>query len=191
MSRPNVIPRRKGRRRAFTMTELVVATAVLALVAASVAVPMLGATASATLDAALRKALADAQYAQDHAAARQKPAYLKLAANGYELCERTTDGRWATLAHPIDKTPFKVTWGASATSAAKGVSMDAPAAGDPATIGFDALGAPIAWNAAGNSAQPLSSEAHVTLRHARGGLAGRVVVEAYTGRLRVEPVGVP
>jgi prepilin-type N-terminal cleavage/methylation domain-containing protein len=156
-----------GAARAFTLTELIVVLAVVAITAA-MAVPYAASGDSAVVSAT-RLAASDLQYAQSVAVTTQAPVTVT-----YSTADRayTLSNASGTLNHPMTGKPYVVNY--PATRGYESVSILSAGFGGAASVTFDATGAP---DNAG--AVQLRAGAHVY----------RLNVAAATGNVTVARVG--
>ena len=169
--------------RGFTMIEVMICVVIIAI-ASAVVVPMIGGRSDLKLAAAMRKMVADVQYAQSLSIATRDPVYVRFDANQYTVFRRvgTTS---TTLTHPVDPGAFVVKFASTATSSTlRDIAMAKPNFGSTLNvIGFDSLGAPLTLNETTSAKTPLSASATVTLTC--GGLSQSMLVEPYTGEISV------
>jgi len=152
----------------LTLIEIIVVLVILAICAA-VAVPYLGSTSDLTVLSAARTVAADLQYAQSEAITTQNPVTVTFntAAESYRLTNASGD-----IIHPITREPqYVVDFGSR--RGFTGLDVVSAVFGGPATVTFDALGAP-------------DNPGAVTLR--AGPHVYRIDVSAITGKIAVTVV---
>jgi type II secretion system protein H len=160
----------------FTMIELLIVMAILAI-AAAIVVPMASSAGSMQLRAAANIVAADLEYAKSMSISRgQKYA---IVFDKTTETYRVTDAAGVTIPHPVKKGfPFTVDFhndGRLSQVDIVSVSFDGAAA-----VSFDYLGSP--YSGTGGAAAPLNSGV-ITLR--AGGVTRTVTVEPVTGYISV------
>ena len=164
------------------MIEVMIVVIILAITSA-IALPMIGNRSDLKLAAAVRRALADLQYAQSLSIASRDSVYVRCDTNTYSLARRS-GATFTTITHPIDQMSFVVTFGSGATdSQLKTVTFSKPAFATGSALGFDSLGAPFLIAEATQAKTSLTSA--VTLTLTCGGQTQTLLIEPYTGEIAV------
>jgi len=166
---PHNLPSARRRATGFTLVELVVMIIVLAIAAAMI-LPQVTGMSEVAAQSAARRAVADLEYAQNHAVVSQASVSVTFntAANSYRVhLSNESD----PLIHPITKKAYEVDL--DTEIGCEGVSLASVNFAGGSVVTFNALGAP---DNAG------------TLDLTAGAQTYRVSVAAVTGRVSVAPV---
>ena len=168
--------------RAFTTIEILIVVVIMAIMAA-VAVPMIGNRSDIKIAAAVRKAVADLQYAQNLSIATRQNVYLRFDTNTYTVCKKVGSVLTA-ISDPIDRMTYTVTLGTNPTSAAlAGVGLAKPSFAGNSVIGFDSVGAPFSFNE--TSGVRTSMTVSAQLQFTCGTTTQTILIEPYTGEISV------
>ena len=165
------------------MIEVMICVVILAI-ASAVVIPMVGGRSDLKLSAAMRKLVADLQFAQNLAVATRDPVYIRFEANQYTLFRRAGSVSTA-IDHPLDPGTFVVRFGTNATSGTLGaVSMARPNFGSGLNVvGFDSLGSPLLLDEVSSAKTTPGAAVAVTLTC--GDVTKVLQVEPYTGEISV------
>lgn len=167
-----------SRSRAFTLIELIIVMSIIAISAVVVA-PMLAPRDDVRAESAVRKIVADLNYAQSMAIATQRPWFVRFNAGGYDLATES-GGTFTVASHPITQVPFVVGIGpASDEPQLRPVTLGAVSFDGEMTIAFDALGTPYAWD--GSDLTPLSASGSIVITS--GSFTRTVTVQPITGEV--------
>lgn len=164
--------------RAFSMAEIIMVTALLAI-AAAVVVPQFGDQTEQHALAAARTIVFDLQYAQDLAVTARSPVTADFASMPAQY--RLADSADQTLTHPITHKPYLVELGSHPRWAGLGITVQLvdQATQTPTTdLTFDALGTPGAAGTITLSHEDLDRSVVLTVHAA----TGRVTVTRPTGQ---------
>ncbi|MBE0534297.1 MAG: GspH/FimT family pseudopilin [Phycisphaerae bacterium] len=164
-----------GRRRAFTLIEIIVVVVIIAI-AAFMAVPMLSSAADVQLRAAANMIAADIEYAKSLAITRQRPhsVVFDTANHGYEVQDQSA----TVVPHPLSSGGLAVSFsGDSRLNKVTIVSADFDGAADK-TVTFDDLGSPYS-----SGTSPLVSGV-ITL--AADGMTMTITIEPVTGYVTID-----
>ena len=164
--------------RAFTLVEILVVVVILGI-ASAVILPQLGNRDDLRAAAAARMVMADLIYAQNLAISNQSPRYIIFTGTGYSIHESVSGD---AITHPIEKTPFVVTFGSGKL---KEMSITPPDFGGSSIMGFDELGSPFSYNASASPpASALTTRGEIVVFS--GNYALEIHLEPFTGETSVQ-----
>ena len=168
---------------AFTLIEILIVLAIMGI-SMAIVVPMIGDRSSLKVAAAARKVIADLNYIQNMAIATQKSHFIRFDDSGYDLAWRETT-TVTQLTHPINKTPFVVGFGSSATDASLvDVSIESADIGGKKTLAFDAFGGPQSYDANTDTLTDLSSPATIKIECGESSMT--IQIQPFTGEISVQ-----
>jgi prepilin-type N-terminal cleavage/methylation domain-containing protein len=150
---------RRGVRRGFTVTEILVVVVILAI-ASAIVLPQVSQTADQNTASAARAVMADLLYAQNRAIAMQTMHYVTFDTTHQQYTLFSAPA--TVLTHPINENPYVMTFGQSGpNNVSQTVSLTGASFNGQTTIAFDETGVPYSYNA--GTATPLSGAGSVVL----------------------------
>lgn len=161
----------------FTLVEILIVVVILGICSAII-LPQIGTRDDLRAAAAARVVMSDLIYAQNLAISTQQTKYLRFGLSDYGLYNAGTAS--TALTHPVNKTPFVVTFGVGAL---RDVSLQSKSFDGQTTLAFDELGAPYAYQSVGGTLTPLASAGQITLRS--GSVTLTINIEPFTGEVTV------
>ena len=176
--------RRTSRTCGFTLVEILCVVVILGI-ASAIIIPQISSRDDLKVSSSARTAMSDLIYAQNSAIAQQRKFYVQFVGQQYSVMSRPTDvGALQTVTNPITKNPYSVTFG-STLNGTDGVTLGTPDLGVPGVhvVGFDDLGAPFAFDAATNTATPLTAAG--TFSVSCGSASLTISIEPFTGETTV------
>ncbi|HQY89772.1 MAG TPA: type II secretion system protein [Tepidisphaeraceae bacterium] len=170
---------------AFTLIEILIVLTILGISFAVVA-PMIGDRGSLKAASAARKVIADLNYIQNMAIATQKTHFMRFNPSDYDIAwQSSASADLEQLEHPIDKMPFVVYFGSSATSASLAdVTITSVDVGGMKTLAFDAFGSPQAYDSTTKTLTDISSAATIKLTSGTSVIV--ISVQPFTGEISVD-----
>jgi prepilin-type N-terminal cleavage/methylation domain-containing protein len=184
----------KNRNRGFTLVEILVVVVIIGI-AAAVIVPQMGTRDDLKAAAAARMLMADLIYAQNRAISTQTRYYLTFDTVSVPQTYRVVSSMnpVTDITHPVTKaSTYQVKFGRGAPADTPGITPGMDQCGLGAVnieghtaIGFDELGVPCYWNSATNQPVPLTVGGGSTIEVKCGTFTLTVIVEPYTGEIKV------
>ncbi len=162
----------------FTLVEILMVVVILGIIAAII-IPQLGSRDDLKLAAAARGMIADLSYAQSQAIATQTRQFVVFGQTQYSL-KKQSGSALQLISHPVNPGTFVVDYTSGTLS---GIIISECDFAGQATIGFDELGSPMAYNTATNTISTLTSAG--TIRIQSGDLSLTISIEPYTGEMSV------
>lgn len=166
--------------RGFTLVEILVVIVILGTVSAIV-IPQIGSRDDLRCAASARIAMGDLIYAQNLAISSQRTIYIRFGANTYSLYDTSTGT--TPITHPVNKSPYTMTFGASGTTGLTNSFIDSNTFDGSTTLVFDELGAPYSYNAVGDVHTALAEAGEVVM--GSGTYKLKILVEPFTGEITV------
>ena len=181
----HAVPSTRRATRGFTLVELLVVLAILAIAAAVLALTAGGGEAQ-RVRAAARVLAADLQYVQGLAVARHQCYYVRTdpVDDHFALAFKTHDGNgFRDVEGPLDGGPLRIDFGPDGGGGGRGVKMDADTAGLN-IFGFDTHGTPVLYPLELEKPQPAERAVVFTLW--AGDASSRVRIAPITGQVTVD-----
>jgi prepilin-type N-terminal cleavage/methylation domain-containing protein len=181
---------RRERRGGFTLIEILTVLIILGIASAIIA-PQIGSRGDLKVRAAARVCVADLMYAQNMAIANQKWMYVKFDAAGetYQVMDAAgPSGGDSIIMHPVTKEPFISKFGPGSNLADVMINTAVFNGIDTTyrpefTIAFDELGTPYVYDYSQNNTNEMLDG---TVEFKSGAFTIKVVVERYTGEIKVQ-----
>lgn len=164
----------------FTLVEILVVLVILGAISAIV-IPQIGTRNDLRAAAASRMVMSDLIYAQNLAISTQRPMYVRFSSTGYGVYD--TGAGATAITHPVNKSPFTVTFGSNGTSGLSGTAIDSYSFDGSSTLVFDEMGAPYSYNSVSSTTAALAASGQVVVRS--GDYLLRIDIEPFTGEMTV------
>ena len=172
---------RRSECRGFTLIEILCVVVILGIASALI-LPQLSTRADLKAASAARVVMADLMFAQNRAISRQTPQYVvfDVASKKYSLQDGTP---LATLTHPVNLTPYEVTFGMGGTNGLEDITLTSANFDSLATLAFDEMGAPYSYDPVNGLVALSSGSIQLTCE----GYVLTISIEPSTGELTVTP----
>jgi prepilin-type N-terminal cleavage/methylation domain-containing protein len=167
----------RGADRAYTLLEIVIVIAILAIVSA-IAIPQFGPRDDLKTASAAREIIADLLYAQSQAITTGKTHYVAFDPDGgYRVMDSVVPPH--VLLHPASRTPYEIRFASGPLSGVVAERIDFDGA---VILAFDSTGAPGAYSAGTATLSPLMRGA-IVLTSGQSTLT--LTIEPFTGAINI------
>jgi prepilin-type N-terminal cleavage/methylation domain-containing protein len=175
----------------FTLIEILVVVVILGI-ASAIVIPQIGSRDDINTATAARAMMADLNYAQNLAIAKQKAYYVRFYGQNYSVCDSSA---LVPIDHPLKPAlnggKYIVTFGDQAVPTPSGVtpglehvSLKDPNFNGQTILGFDEMGQPFSYDTLTSTATTMTSAGTVELQS--GSTTLTISVQPFTGEATVQ-----